>query len=78
MARTQFNVRVPDLTVQQVAELQELLPAESQAHVIILAIERLWQEERNRRQHCPDCGQEMSYYPGRPVWIHDDCPADED
>lgn len=44
MSRQQFNVRLPELTVKQIEELKDLLPAESLSHVVIIAIDRLYQE----------------------------------
>lgn len=43
MARTQFNVRLPDTTLEQIGKLSERY--ESQSHVIMVAVDRLYREE---------------------------------
>lgn len=45
MARTQLNVRIPDSTTQQIAILIKNAGYESQSHVVIAAVERIYQQE---------------------------------
>lgn len=47
MPRTQLNVRVPETTLAQIEELQRL-GYESQSHTIIVAIDRLYTQEKVR------------------------------
>lgn len=44
MARTQLNIRVPQTTINQIAALTER-GYESQAHVIIIAVNNLYRKE---------------------------------
>lgn len=44
MARTQLNVRVPDTTISQIADLRKF-GYESQAHVVMIAVDRMYKEE---------------------------------
>lgn len=44
MARKQFNIRLPEITMKQIMELVDMLPAESQSHVVMIAVSRLHQE----------------------------------
>lgn len=50
MARTQLNVRVPETTLSQIEELQRL-GYESQSHTIIIAIDRLYAQEKNMNSY---------------------------
>lgn len=45
MPRKQFNVRLPKLTLKQIEELIATGQYESQAHVIMTAVERLHQQQ---------------------------------
>jgi hypothetical protein len=69
----QFNIRqMPERAEQQLEELGTWTNM-TKVQLFLLAIDRLHQEEENRRHVCPDCKQPMDYYPGRPLWVHDDC-----
>lgn len=69
----QFNIRnLPDMTGQQINDLQGWLGT-TKTQAVLLAVERLWYEERNKRRPCPDCGEIMIYYPPN-QWI---CDCDE-
>lgn len=47
MPRTQLNVRVPETTLAQIEELRRL-GYESQSHTIIVAIDRLYTQEKQK------------------------------
>jgi len=51
--RTQLNVRIPDTTKSQIDQLTAL-GYESQAHIVIAAIDRLFQQEKTMTALLPE------------------------
>lgn len=73
--RRQLNVRIPDTTAQQIAALTDS-GYESQAHVIIIAVDRLYHQQEIKRMTTYDTLQEITgheagavVYSTGDVWI---------